>query len=313
MDLTHMTYARVAADATPGPMVSRPHDTGVDAFLKDHVTALVKLAAADDSPLARFTDPSARAEFEKLRAGTEQDFLAAAGSLTARLIGQMDGRSAPGLLVCVRFAENGKLSAAALKLQVVTPNAAVLEALDSGEEVLAAATNVLDAPGELQKGAIVPDPRPNSDVAVGDKLAVDAQYFPRAFGIRPEQRAIDAAADLLNALRDQLPPAAVMEIARRLPTLTPGSPKAVLDAAAQVVPELSVEKRSAALDALVAAARPVSRVDTTTPLKEVVFADGITVTGSVESMQAVRIEEKPDGGWQILIDVSEAPRRRFKR
>jgi hypothetical protein len=48
-------------------MVSRPHDTGVDDFLKDHVTAPVRLAASDDSPLARFTDPSAPAEFEKLR------------------------------------------------------------------------------------------------------------------------------------------------------------------------------------------------------------------------------------------------------
>jgi hypothetical protein len=52
VDLTHMTYARVAALATPGPMISRPRDAGVEDFLKDHVNALLKLAADDNSPLA---------------------------------------------------------------------------------------------------------------------------------------------------------------------------------------------------------------------------------------------------------------------
>lgn len=309
-----MTYARVAAHATPGPMIPRPRDAGVEDFLKDHVNALVRLAVDDNSPLARFTDPVAQAEFEKLRAGTDQDFLDAAGSLTVRLIGAMDGRSAPGLLVCVRLRDGERLSAAALKLQVVTPNAAVLEALDSGEEVLAAAKNVLDAPGELQKGALVADPRdPDSDVVVGDRLPTDAQYFPRAFGIRTEQRAKDGAADLLNALNEQLPDGALTEVARTLPRLSSGAPRAVLEAAAQTVPELTPEMRASAVAALVARRRPVTRVETTTPLKEVVTADGITITGSVESMRALRVEAKPDGGWQIVIEVSEYPSRRFKR
>ncbi len=314
VDLTHMTYARVAALATPGPMISRPRDAGVEDFLKDHVNALLKLAADDNSPLARFVDPIAKAEFEKLRTGTDQDFLDAAGSLTLRLIGAMDGRSAPGLLVCVRLRDGDELSGAALKLQVVTPNAAVLEALDSGEEVLAAAKNVLDAPGNLQKGALVADPRhPHSEVVVGDKLPTDAQYFPRAFGIRTEQRAKDGAADLLNALNEQLPDGAVTEVARTLPRLSSGAPRAVLEAAARTVPELTPEMLATAVAALDARPRPVTRVETTTPMKEVVTADGITVTGSVESMRALRVEERSDGGWQILIDVSEYPSRRYKR
>ena len=312
MQLTHMTYARVAAGAAPGSMVSRPRDAGVEDFLKDHFNALLKLATNDDSPLAKFTDVAARAEFEKLRTGSDQDFLAAAGSLTARLIGAMDRRSAAGLLVCVRFNGGGELSAAALKLQVVTPNAAVLEALDSGEEVLAAAKNVLDAPGDLQKGALVRDPRPASDVVVGDKLTMDAQYFPRAFGIRTEQRAKDGAADLLNALTE-LPAATVSTIARALPTFPSGSPDAVLEAVAATVPELTPEVRDGAVAALDARPRPVTRVETTTPLKEVVTADGITVSGSVESMRNVRVDAKSDGGWQIRIDVSEQPSRRYKR
>lgn len=313
MKVTHMTYARVAVHAAPRPMTSRPRDTGVEDFLKDHVSTLLKLAAAGDSPLAQFTDPAAQAEFEKLRTGSVQDFLDAAGALTARLTGEMDGRTKPGLLVCVRLIDEGKPSVAVLKLQVVTPNAAVLEALDSGDEVLAAAKNVLDAPGELQKGAIVPDPRLNSQVAVGDKLTVDAQYFPRAFGIRTEQRATDAAAELLNALKDLLPPAAVGELAHTLPTVASGPPQAVLDAAAESIPELTDAVRTRAVDALLGRARPVAQIETTTPLKEVVSADGITVTGSVEAMRAVRDEERPDGGWQITIDVSKRPSRHFRR
>lgn len=314
MDLTHMTYARVAQNATPGPMVARPRDTGVEDYLKDHVQALLALAADDNSPLARFVDPTAQAQFTKLQTGADQDFLDAARELTLRLIAAMDGRTAPGLLVCVRLSDGGKLSAAALKLQVVTPNAAVLEALDSGEEVLAAAKNVLDAPGELQKGALVADPRhPNSDVVVGDKLTTDAQYFPRAFGIRTEQRAKDGAADLLNVLKDQLPAATVTNVARMLPTLAAGTTAAVLDAVAQAVPEVTPQVRSAAVAALGTRTRPVTQIATTTPLKQVIAADGITITGSIEAMQALRVESKPAGGWRILIDVSEEPSRRYKR
>lgn len=314
MQITHMTYARVAQGATPGQMVARPRDSGVEDFLIDHVKALSKLAVDDASPCARFVEADAQAAFAKLRDGTDDEFLDAAGTLTRRLISAMDGRSAPGLLVCVRLTDGPKLSVAALKLRVVTPNAAVLEALESGEELLAAAKNVLDAPGDLQKGALVDDPRhPRSEVVVGDKLTKDAQYFPRAFGIRTEQRAKDGGADLLNALNDQIDAATVVSVAAKLSGLPSGTPEAVLEAASRQVPELTPAVRESTVAALHAQSRPVTRVSTVAPLKQVVTADGITIRGSVTAMQAVEIEERSDGGYRITIDVSEQPSRRYQR
>lgn len=314
MQITHMTYARVAQHAVPAPMVDRPRDPGVDAFLIDHIHALTGMATTGKSPCAHFTNPDAKTEFDKLRNGTDQQFLDAAGWLTSQLIAEMDGRTKPGLLVCLRVEDDSKLSAAALKLQVVTPNAAVLEALDSGEEVLAAAKNVLEAPGDLQKGALVDDPRdPDSEVIIGDALTNDALYFPRAFGIRTEQRAKDGGADLLNTLSSQLDAATVATVAAALPSYPPGSPTQVLDAASNDVPELTPDVRDATVAALRAQNRPVTNISTDAPLKQTVTADGIMITGSVTSMQAVDITERPGGGYRITIDVSEQPQRRYKR
>jgi hypothetical protein len=133
------------------------------------------------------------------------------------------------------------VSAAALKLEVVTPNSAVLERLETGEEVLEGATNVLDAPGQLQKGALVDDPRPQSDVIIGDRLAQDALYFPRAFGIRAEQRPVHAAADLVAALDGRVP-AVGPRVVQALPQLVPGSTSEVLAALGERVPALTPER-----------------------------------------------------------------------
>src|SRR6266536_2617099 len=120
-----MTYARVAHDAKQRDLVARPHDKGVDEFLFDHVASLLERAARGDSPIARFIDAEAAALFKNLRTGTEAQFLTAARTLTYRLVGRMDRRTAAGLLVSLRLKDGKKVSAAALKLEVVTPRAAV--------------------------------------------------------------------------------------------------------------------------------------------------------------------------------------------
>src|SRR5438034_1136107 len=105
MDVTYMTYARVAQGASVGEMVARPHDDGVDEFLSDHIAALLERASKGDSPIARFIDAEAASLFGQLRTGTEDQFLLAARTLTMRLVGRMDGRAAPGLLVSLRLAD----------------------------------------------------------------------------------------------------------------------------------------------------------------------------------------------------------------
>jgi hypothetical protein len=294
-------------------MVARPHDEGVDEYLFGHVKSLFDRASGGDSPIARFVDADASALFEQLRTGSEKQFLTAARLLTLRLVGAMDRRAAAGLLVCLRVKDGGKTSAAALKLEVVTPHAAVLEALDTGEEVLAAATNVLDAPGDLQKGALVRDPRPQSEVIIGDRLAIDAQYFPAAFGIQTEQRAIDAAANLVSTLHAQAP-SVVRDVVQRLPSTAPGAAKDVLKKISQDVPQLTPKVQETVVEQLEQLKRPVRMVDTLAPVQQVISADGVRVIGPAEVMHRKAVVElNPEGGWRIIISAEEEPVITYRR
>ncbi len=311
MQITHVTYARVAADAPTRQLGLRPHEPGVDAFLVDHLRELRKLATSGASPLALFTSDDARATFEDLRSGDDDGFLAAAASLTTRLIGAMDGRSAPGLLVCVRAFEEGAVSAAALKLEVVTEHAAKLEQVDRGELSLTAVTNVVDAPGELQKGALVDDPRSDSEVVIGDRLAQDAAYFPRAFGIRTEQRAAETASELVAVVSTHSQVAA-RQLATVLPDVASGPAAEVLTTAAQRVPELADMIGDVATE-LAGRERPVHRVDTKASVRAVINAEGVTVTAPAASLDRVRIENDPVEGWRIIIRTNAEPRLSYKR
>jgi hypothetical protein len=83
------------------------------------------------------------------------ELLTAANTLTKRLTGHTDRRTASGLLVCIRAAAAPDEVAGVLKLQVVADHAAVLECLETGKEVLPTVTKLLDKPGDPQKGALV--------------------------------------------------------------------------------------------------------------------------------------------------------------
>ncbi len=311
MQITHMTYTRVAHGVTPPQLIPRAHTAGVDKFLFDHYGALRTKAQKSDSPMAFFFDSSAKDLFTALQTGSDPDFFAAAHTVAARLIGEMDGRMEPGLLICLRIVDGDTTSAAVLKLEVVTPNSAVLDKLDSGEEVLEAVTNVLDAPGELQKGAVIDDVRDGSDVIVGDKLTKDALYFPRALGIRTEARARDGAAELVSAVSNRLP-SITARVVEALPTVEKSTPAEVLQAISTDVPELTEQVRTEITSVLEQQPRPVRRVDPKAPLKRVVRAGGITIQGSVSAMRSIGWDIMPDGRWRITIDVPEEPTSEYR-
>lgn len=308
-----MTYARVAKGAAPATMKSRDHDAQLDAFLIGHFEAMRELAANEDSPLSTFFDADAKKLFETLRTGTEDEFLTAAHSLCLRLIAEMDGRMEPGLLVCLQIDEDGALSAGALKLEVVAPNSAILEKLDSGEEVLTAVTDVMDAPGELQKGALVDDPRAGSDVIVGDRLPENSLYFPRGLGIRTEQKAIDAAADLILAIEKAHGTAVATKAVTALPKVQEARVDSVLKDLQSSVPELDNPALEAIKAKLDARPRPVGRVATNTPLKQVIRASGVTIHAPINSVVKVSSNTNPTGGWRIIIDVPDEPKTEIKR
>ncbi|MEG9227595.1 hypothetical protein [Aeromicrobium sp. Sec7.5] len=309
-----VTYARVAKDATPGTASIRPHDSKLDAFLLEHVEALQGFANGKNSCPAVFVDPASKTSFEALRDGNDAEFLQAAHDLTLQLIGQMTGSTAEGLLVCVQLHDGQAAAAAVLKLQVVTPNAANLQTLDSGEQLLSAVTNVMDAPGKLQKGALLDDPQPGSDVVVGDVASKEAQYFPRALGISIEERPGQAAIAMLDVIKDLQGDAVEVASRNALPNLSAGTVSDVLTQLSTVVPELQpTTVRDEVSKKLAARARPVRNVETTAPLTEHITASGVTIKVPITGQDRVSIEQdKVNGGYKIIIRVDEHPKREVR-
>jgi hypothetical protein len=310
LDITHMTYARVAADATPQLPHFRPIEDGVMGFLGGHVDSLFTMAKAPDAtPPGRFVRRDAQRLFRDLHTGSDAEFLAAADTLTKRLVGRMNRATAEGLIVCLRAetATEGRV-AGALKLQVVAPNAAVLRALDSGDIVLTAVKDLLDSPGDLQKGALVASRLPDGQVLCGDRVTHIARYFPEAFHIQIFCRPSVAAKAFFDAVEEFAGPL-ISEVAAAWPTLRPGSPREVLAELGQKVPGLTATLRADIAERLETVARPVARLDTTRMVKETYQAGQITISGPLEEMRRhVRVAARPDDdGWQVTVDSAGRP------
>jgi hypothetical protein len=328
LEITHLTYARVAHDATPGFPDFRPIDDGVMDFLGDHIDSLFELAGKSDAtPPGRFIGAEAQRLFRHLHTGSAADFLAAADTLTRRLIDNMNGTTAEGLLVCVRAAAPayGGRVAGVLKLEVVAPTGAALHELDSGETVLAAVRDMLDSPGKLHKGALVASDLPAGQVLCGDRVAHGvAQYFPKAFDIqifcRPSVAAkmfFDVVAEVAGSL--------MSEVAVAWPAVRPGSPREVLAELAQKVPGLTASLQADIAERLENAPRPVARLDSQRAVRQTYHAGDIAIVGPIDEMGSrVRVAAAPDReadggagggvdggadgtGWRITVDSPERP------
>lgn len=310
MQVTHMTLTKVAHDSAPDPPELLEIDEGINAFLSDHITGLREMGTKRKTPPGKFTDPEAQRLFRDLYAGDDEEFLVAAGTLPKRLIAKMDRRTSPGLLVCLRAHDNDEHYGGVLKLQVVAPNAAVVEEeLASGKVKLSAVRDLLDKPGDLQKGAICTSWLADERVMVGDQLTHESAYFPAAFGIRIYGRPAAAVAQLLAAV-DEIDPALAEPVARALPAVESGEPEAVLDGLTAIVPELSETVAADIAENLSLRARPVGYIDTTRPATETIKIGGITISGPVADMRArVQISQQHDDRWLVAVDSQDEPRR----
>ncbi|GAB3406391.1 nucleoid-associated protein [Flindersiella endophytica] len=306
-ELDYVTYARVAPGAASTDAVLRSTDDGVKAFLEEHVTKLDALARSRDSSAGRFTEDGAKALFRDLSAGSEAQFLAAASALTKRLVAEMNGRTAAGLLVALRARADSELIAGVLKLEVVAEHAAVLEELDSGEVELSAATNMMDKPGELKKGALTRSTLEGNQVMVGDRLQYDAAYFPRAFGIQIYARPSEATRELFKAI-GELAPDLLGPVAQHLSELSPGEVGDVLQALSDRVPGLTEDVRLRLLDQLANLTRPAGRIDTQGKYRQILNVGPIQVSGPVADMQdRITVTQTGDGRWRVTIDSAERP------
>jgi hypothetical protein len=307
-----MAYARVAADAVPAYPKLRSIDQGVNDFLADHIRDLRQLASARRTQPGRFIDSEAQALFHSLCYDPDPGFLAAADTLTKRLIGEMDKRTAAGLLICLRATDASDMVAGVLKLQVVAEHGAVLESLDSGEEVLSAVTKLLDKPGDLQKGALVTSSLPADRAVTGDRLGQDAAYFPAAFSIQIYSRPAESVGELLDAV-EEVSPELAGPVASILPSIAPGEPPTVLAALGQKLPQLTSDVQADVAEKLEHRPRPVGFIDTRKRSTETIKIGDITVSGPIPAMrQYARMEELRDQTWQVIVRGKDRPRRSYK-
>jgi hypothetical protein len=304
-----MAYAKVARGALPADQGLREIDTGINDFLGDHITELRKITATRRTPPGQFIDSEMQALFRDLYIGADEEFLAAADTLTKRLISRMDGRTSPGLLICLRAQNENDRFGGVLKLQVVAEHAAKLDALDSGEVKLSAVSQLLDKPGELQKGALSTSSLAEERIMVGDRLAQDSAYFPEAFGIKIFSRPAAAVSDLFSALA-AVRPELTEPVARALPRVPPGEPRTVLSALGQQVPELTEDIQADVIEDLENRPRPVGYIDTDHQITETIKVGGITISGPVSEMrQRVHTDQNNSEQWIITIESNQEPRR----
>lgn len=307
-------YARVAQNAKPSAPTDRKHDGALDTFLLDHVNDLRGKAKTGASSPASFYDDEGKKLFESVQSGTKKEFLESAHALTLRLIDEMTGATKDGLLVCLQLHNGAVRTAAVLKLQIETEHAAILKALDGGDAELSAVKNVMDAPGKLQKGALLDDPRPESDVIMGDVQVQDALYFPRAFGIALEQKPKQAAVDTLTAIGDLQGQEVAAAAREHLSSVASGPVVEVMKALGEKVPQLAApEVQTAVLKRVAEQSRPVRQVNTQAPLTEVVSASGVQIKSPLQPESRVSwTTDKDHGGWIITIRVDEEPTRKVQ-
>lgn len=310
MIINLLTYAFVAHDVTAAKASLREHDEHVDEFLFEHITLLAETPKTADIPHAVFREGEATSLFTALGEGEPEEFLKAADLLTERLIGEMDRRTSPGLLVFARFSEESASATAVLKLDVVSSHTGALRQVADGSLSLEAVRDVLDAPGRLQKGIITPDTREGSDVIIADRLNKAAEYFVRAFGLLIESRATEGTLSIIQAVAKEVPEATTKVVAA-LPKIDSGTLQQTMDILVDKVPELE-PKRNEIEGLLQEQHRPVRNVDTSAGIKAKVTAGAITISGPAAVIDSlVDWRQVPTQGWKIEVTSAGEPKKSY--
>lgn len=306
MAITLVSYTYVEPGGAPPQMRERATSSGVRSFLDAHVDALTGKATAGSLSPAVFRSADGRTRLGRLATGTKGQFLASSRDLADRLYSRMDHRAKRGFFVTVR--RTGPALGAALKLDVRDAAAAALQMDAAGEPSLEAVQNLLDIPGELQKGAVVPDGRPDSEVTVGDKLAVTSLYFLEALDVQQHIAPGPATADFLRVVQE-VAPRKVAAAAAAVEGETRISLTDFFDRHADV---LSEDEQEEVLDRARVRRRPIEIIDPESyALREEIEADGIVIRGRSSTIrEKLRISDRP-GGYRIEIDFDEQPRRRY--
>lgn len=323
MHATRMTFCRVAKGGTVTPPALDTGVANVSDFLVAHAASLRERAAEGSTANATFvpavTGGPAGAEqlMQDIRCGDDTAFLSAAGTLNVRLVDAMGkvGNAASGLLVCATVVDDASppnRHAVILKLVVVSEQGAAIQKL-GGVESLAAVKDLLDQPGDLQKGLVYPDVRPGSRAVVGDKSGrQEAKYFLDAVGVVLEMHGSKTAGALVQAVTEQTGPQVAAQVVRVLPSIPAGTPDEVLGVLRLNVPELSEQGAATAAAALESDGRPVRQVDTAAPVKGTIKAGQITIAGPPYDIADITWTEDVSGGWTVTFHSDTEPTRSWR-
>jgi hypothetical protein len=306
MAIDLVSYAYVEPGGTPPTMRVRTTRPDVDAYLSEHIDSLIERARVGALSPAVFRSTVARVRFSQLATGTRQDFVTTSQQIADRLFGSMDLRAKRGFFVTIRCSQPER--GVALKLDVHDAAAAALRLDASGEPTLEAVQDLLDIPGELQKGAVVPDTRPDSGVIVGDRLTVTSLYFLEALDVQQHVAAGPATADFLGVVQE-LAPTKLRAVAAALEDAHRTTVGAFLQQHPDLLDETETES---VLGGVRVRRRPIEILDPDNyALREEIYADGIVVRGRSSVMrEKIQIRNRP-GGFLIEILVDEEPRRKF--
>lgn len=311
MQLSRVAYAFVdAGGAVPAPQITTVSPDIAD-YLEDHRADVVERASTGRVAEAVFTNPTATARFSALAHGSDADFTNAATSLAQRLHARMDGRTAKGFFVAATFRHQNQVEAMVLKLDATDRKLAAIGGT-AHSPTLESVEDLLDVPGELQKGAVYPDPRPYSEVCVGDKNRETSLYYLDAIEVVQRELPGRAVASLLH-VANEVDPQHTEALTRHLETVTGRTP--VSSILAGVTPPIPAPTRSQIESRLANKRRPVTDADPTDhATMGIVSADGIVIRGAAARIRdGVRWRPNPTStGYIIEIEVAQQPSRSFE-
>jgi hypothetical protein len=133
-----------------------------------------------------------------------------------------------------------------------------------GRPTLEAVTDLLDIPGQLQKGAVFRDDRADSDIVVGDKLTETAFYFLRAIDVVQMSNAKQAITAIVKAVEQV---AGSDRASSVIEALEAEQETTLEDFLARHPDLLEGPEREQVSERLRVRKRPVDRFDTSRPVK----------------------------------------------
>jgi hypothetical protein len=307
MRITRLTYTYMEQGCEVRVCTIRTVDSDVQAYMHDHVAKLKAKVEAGRNSTSEFTCADTAERFEQLLNGTDEQFLEAANSIATDIQVGMRGNARSGLCVAMTVDDDDTKRAAVLKLEVLDKNAGILREIAEGTRELEAVHNLLVRPKDLQKGGLYPDPRPNSDLIVGDALDTAALYFLDGLGVIQEQSPSESVVALRKAVARRHPDK-VDDLYGRFLTSEAESIGTFVEQNADLFDDEA--ERLEVVAELEGRGRPV-RVYSPGAARgtiRTVVAGNLKVTGPLSEMSGkVSWERRKDGLWEITLLTQEEP------